>query len=79
MKCTPLDLAPQFILAIHLFRVGFIVEDDGRPIPSIWCFFHGPCYVHLEYLTYFQPRVTGVLRYGSLTDLSGVQVHRFLV
>jgi hypothetical protein len=39
----------------------------------------GSCYVHLEYLTYFQPRVTGVLRYGSLTDLSGVQVHRFLV
>uniref|UniRef100_A0A0D3FMQ1 Uncharacterized protein n=1 Tax=Oryza barthii TaxID=65489 RepID=A0A0D3FMQ1_9ORYZ len=33
----------------------------------------------VKYLTYFEPRVTGVLRYGSLTGLSGVKVRRFLV
>jgi hypothetical protein len=33
----------------------------------------------LEYLTYFQPYVTGVLYYGSLTDLLDVQVCFFLI
>ncbi|CAD6206255.1 unnamed protein product [Miscanthus lutarioriparius] len=39
----------------------------------------GPCYVHFEYLTYFEAHITGVLRYGSLSDLQGVQVRRFLI
>ncbi|XP_066386327.1 uncharacterized protein [Miscanthus floridulus] len=39
----------------------------------------GPCYIHFEYLTYFEAHITGVLRYGSLSDLQGVQVRRFLI
>ena len=53
----------------------FLLADDGNLTVNLT----GPCSVHFEYLTYFDARVTGVLRYGSLTDLQGVQVRRFLI
>jgi hypothetical protein len=94
MKCTPLDPAAQYILAVHLLRLGFIVENDGRAqaidllllswrlasptndsLSLTWLALATP----LEYLTYFQPCVTGVLHYSSPTDLLGIQVCCFLV
>lgn len=54
---------------------SFSLADNG----SLTVDLAGPCYAHFEYLTYFEARVTGVLRYGSLTGLSGIQVRRFLV
>jgi hypothetical protein len=64
----PPGIFPSTVTFFSLATNGSLVVDLA-----------GPCYVHFEYLTYFEPRVTGVLRYGSLTDLSGVQVRRFLV
>ena len=46
----------------------FLLADDGNLTVNL----AGPCSVHFEYLTVFDVRVTGVLRYGSLTDLQGV-------
>ncbi|KAK3149668.1 hypothetical protein QOZ80_3AG0220660 [Eleusine coracana subsp. coracana] len=64
----PQGIFPSTVTSFSLATNGSLVVDLA-----------GPCYVHFEYLTYFEPRVTGVLRYGSLTDLSGVQVRRYLV
>uniref|UniRef100_A0A0E0KHQ3 Uncharacterized protein n=1 Tax=Oryza punctata TaxID=4537 RepID=A0A0E0KHQ3_ORYPU len=64
----PPGVFPTSVTAFSLAANGSLAVD----LP-------GPCYAHYEYLTYFEPRVTGVLRYGSLTDLSGVKVRRFLV
>ncbi|XP_006651716.2 uncharacterized protein LOC102703671 [Oryza brachyantha] len=64
----PPGVFPSSVTAFSLAANGSLAVD----LP-------GPCYVHYEYLTYFDPRVTGVLRYGSLSDLSGVKVRRFLV
>ncbi|EAZ28217.1 hypothetical protein OsJ_12189 [Oryza sativa Japonica Group] len=64
----PPGLFPASVTAFSLAANGSLAVDLG-----------GPCYAHYEYLTYFEPRVTGVLRYGSLTGLSGVKVRRFLV
>lgn len=64
----PPGIFPSTVTSFSLATNGSLVVDLA-----------GPCYIHFEYLTYFEPRVTGVLRYGSLTDLSGVQVRRFLV
>ncbi|GJN23671.1 hypothetical protein PR202_gb11337 [Eleusine coracana subsp. coracana] len=64
----PPGIFPSTVTSFSLATNGSLVVDLA-----------GPCYVHFEFLTYFEPRVTGVLRYGSLTDLSGVQVRRYLV
>ena len=64
----PPGVFPSTVTAFSLANNGSISVDLA-----------GPCYVHFEYLTYFAPRVTGVLRYGSLSDLQGVQVRRFLI
>uniref|UniRef100_A0A8R7PBB0 Uncharacterized protein n=1 Tax=Triticum urartu TaxID=4572 RepID=A0A8R7PBB0_TRIUA len=75
---TIYELLPLFGLPPGVFPANvtaFSLAGNG----SLAVDLAGPCYVHFEYLTYFEPRVTGVLRYGSLTQLEGVQVRRFLV
>lgn len=77
-NATLYELLPLYGLPAGVFPstvAAFSLADNG----SLTVDLAGPCYVHFEYLTYFEPRVTGVLRYGSLSDLSGVQVRRFLV
>ncbi|KAF8681869.1 hypothetical protein HU200_045315 [Digitaria exilis] len=64
----PPGIFPSTVTAFSLAANGSLVVDLA-----------GPCYTHFEYLTYFAPRVTGVLRYGSLSDLQGIQVRRFLI
>ncbi|KAK8968135.1 hypothetical protein KSP40_PGU001093 [Platanthera guangdongensis] len=39
----------------------------------------GKCYVNFEYLVYYESKITGVVRYGEISDLKGIQVRRFLV
>ncbi|KAK1644719.1 hypothetical protein QYE76_062524 [Lolium multiflorum] len=75
---TLYDLLPLYGLPAGLFPstvTAFSLADNG----SLTVDLAGPCSVHFEYLTSFDARVTGVLRYGSLTDLQGVQVRRFLI
>jgi hypothetical protein len=75
---TLYELLPLYGLPAGLFPstvTAFSLADNG----SLTVDLAGPCSVHFEYLTYFEARVTGVLRYGSLTDLEGVQVRRFLI
>ncbi|KAL6637103.1 hypothetical protein ACP70R_024675 [Stipagrostis hirtigluma subsp. patula] len=77
-NATLADLLPLYGLPPGVFPstvTAFSLADNGSLVVDL----AGPCYVHFEYLTYFAPRVTGVLRYGSLSDLSGIQVRRFLV
>uniref|UniRef100_A0A0D9VXQ4 Uncharacterized protein n=1 Tax=Leersia perrieri TaxID=77586 RepID=A0A0D9VXQ4_9ORYZ len=77
-NATLYEILPLYGLPPGVFPsnvTAFSLADNG----SLTVDLPGPCYAHYEYLTYFDPRVTGVLRYGSLTDLSGVKVRRFLV
>ncbi|KAG2536001.1 uncharacterized protein LOC120690344 isoform X1 [Panicum virgatum] len=77
-NATLAELLPLYGLPPGVFPstvTAFSLANNG----SISVDLAGPCYVHFEYLTYFAPRVTGVLRYGSLSDLHGVQVRRFLI
>lgn len=64
----PPGVFPSTVTAFSLASNGSLTVDLA-----------GPCYVHFEYLTYFEAHITGVLRYGSLSDLQGVQVRRFLI
>lgn len=75
---TLAELLPKYGLPPGIFPstvTAFSLASNG----SLTVDLAGPCYVHFEYLTYFDAHITGVLRYGSLSDLQGVQVRRFLI
>ncbi|XP_078171084.1 transmembrane protein, putative (Protein of unknown function, DUF538) [Carex rostrata] len=50
-------------------------EEDGDFEVNL----SGPCYVEFDYLVYYEPKITGVVRYGSVSQLKGIQVRRFLI
>lgn len=37
-----------------------------------------PCYIKFDYLVYYKKKITGKLKMGSITNLKGIQVKRFL-
>uniref|UniRef100_A0A0D3G4M6 Uncharacterized protein n=1 Tax=Oryza barthii TaxID=65489 RepID=A0A0D3G4M6_9ORYZ len=77
-NATLSEILPRYGLPPGVFPTSvtaFTLAANG----SLAVDLQGPCYAHYEYLTYFEARVVGLLRYGSLTNLSGVKVHRFLV
>ncbi|KAG1347568.1 hypothetical protein COCNU_06G013970 [Cocos nucifera] len=64
----PSGLLPDTVKSFQLAYDGsFVVELEG------------PCYVQFEYLVYYEPRITGVVKYGSIEDLRGIQVRRFFL
>ncbi|KAJ0982775.1 hypothetical protein J5N97_011030 [Dioscorea zingiberensis] len=75
---TIYDLLPKFGLPPGLLPdtvINFILSDNGSFVVNL----AGPCYVEFEYLTYYEPRITGTVHYGSIDDLKGIQVRRFLI
>ncbi|CAM8964564.1 unnamed protein product [Rhodiola kirilowii] len=38
-----------------------------------------PCYIQFDYLVYYDRQITGKLKYGSITDLKGIQVQKFFL
>lgn len=38
-----------------------------------------PCYIPFDYLVYYEASITGTLKYGSITNLKGIQVQRFFL
>ncbi|XP_073108197.1 uncharacterized protein [Elaeis guineensis] len=64
----PSGLLPDTVKSFQLAYDGsFVVELEG------------PCYVQFEYLVYYEARITGVVKYGSIEDLRGIQVRRFFL
>ncbi|KNA24322.1 hypothetical protein SOVF_016780 [Spinacia oleracea] len=37
------------------------------------------CYIQFDYLVYYEKRITGTLKMGSITDLKGIQVKRLFL
>ncbi|XP_076892225.1 uncharacterized protein At5g01610-like [Bidens hawaiensis] len=63
----PSGLLPDSVKSYTLSPDGsFVVELDQ------------PCYIQFDYLVYYDSKITGTLSYGSITDLDGIQVKRFL-
>ncbi|KAF6149371.1 hypothetical protein GIB67_016909 [Kingdonia uniflora] len=38
-----------------------------------------PCYIHFDYLVYYDRKITGILKYGSISDLKGIEVRKLFV
>ncbi|OAY64078.1 hypothetical protein ACMD2_10954 [Ananas comosus] len=75
---TVYDLLPEFGLPPGLLPdsvTSFSLASDGSFVVDL----AGPCYVDFEYLVYYEPRVTGVVKYGGIGSLKGIQVRRFLI
>ncbi|KAI3434222.1 uncharacterized protein J3R85_006676 [Psidium guajava] len=71
------ELLPKFGLPSGLLPDSvrsYNLSDDGRFSVVL----DKPCYVQFDYLVYYDRQVTGKLSYGSITDLEGIQVQRFL-
>ncbi|KAG0479269.1 hypothetical protein HPP92_010127 [Vanilla planifolia] len=39
----------------------------------------GKCYVNFEYLVYYEPKITGLICYGVIAGLKGIQVRNYLL
>ncbi|XP_047325815.1 uncharacterized protein LOC124929486 [Impatiens glandulifera] len=64
----PSGLLPNSVKSYSLSSEGdFVVELEN------------PCYIHFEYLVYYETKISGKLKYGSITVLKGIQVQRFLL
>lgn len=73
------DILPKYGLPSGLLpncvKNYSLSPDDGRFIVDL----ENSCYVHFDYLTYYEKRITGTLKIGSITDLKGIQVKRFFI
>ncbi|KAK9122638.1 hypothetical protein Sjap_012240 [Stephania japonica] len=54
---------------------SYSLTDDGSFVVDL----ENTCYVQFEYLVYYDRRITGVLKYGSITELKGIQVKKFFL
>ncbi|GAB4856121.1 hypothetical protein Ancab_024761 [Ancistrocladus abbreviatus] len=64
----PSGLLPDCVTSYSLSSEGSFVVELERA-----------CYVQFEYLVYYEKRITGTLKYGSITNLKGIQVQRFFL
>ncbi|CAA2954790.1 Hypothetical predicted protein [Olea europaea subsp. europaea] len=53
---------------------SYTLSDDGKFEVNL----KKPCYIHFDYLVYYEKKITGKLSIGSISDLKGIQVKRFL-
>ena len=75
---TVFDILPKFGLPSGLLPdsvVNYTLAEDGRFAVEL----EGPCYVEFDYLVYYDKTITGKLSYGSITELEGIEVRRFLI
>ncbi|KAG0474081.1 hypothetical protein HPP92_015372 [Vanilla planifolia] len=72
------DILPKFGLPLGLLPnnvISFSLAQDGAFEVNL----ADACYVKFEYLVYYAPKITGVIRYGLIENLKGIQVERFLL
>ncbi|KAL0916845.1 hypothetical protein M5K25_014388 [Dendrobium thyrsiflorum] len=75
---TVYELLPKFGLPSGLLPntvTSFSLASNGEFEVNL----AGECYVNFEYLVYYAPKITGVIRYGEIDDLKGIQVRRFFI
>ncbi|KAL8159478.1 hypothetical protein V2J09_001015 [Rumex salicifolius] len=75
---TVFEILPLFGLPSGLLPSSvqsYTLDDDGSFVVEL----SKPCYLHFDYVVYYDKSVTGKLRYGSITELKGIQVHKFFL
>ncbi|KAL6976777.1 hypothetical protein U1Q18_025563 [Sarracenia purpurea var. burkii] len=75
---TVYDLLPEYGLPRGLLPdsvASYSLSDEGSFVVELT----KPCYVQFEYLVYYEKRITGKLKYGSISELEGIQVQRLFL
>ncbi|GAB4851493.1 hypothetical protein Ancab_030895 [Ancistrocladus abbreviatus] len=75
---TVYDLLPTYGLPSGLLPnsvKNFSLSSDG----SFNVELSAPCYVQFDYMVYYDRIISGKLKYGSIKDLEGIQVQKFLL
>ncbi|KAL7199236.1 hypothetical protein ACSBR2_021508 [Camellia fascicularis] len=75
---TVYEILPKFGLPSGLLPdtvKSYSLDDDGNFVVDL----DKPCYIQFDYLVYYEKRITGVLKYGSITHLKGIQVQKLLL
>ncbi|XP_074580625.1 uncharacterized protein LOC141837046, partial [Curcuma longa] len=75
---TIYDILQEYSLPVGIFPdtvKSFSVSSNGYFVVELY----GECYVDLEYVVFYAPRVSGFLGYGSVSNLEGVQIRNYLV
>ncbi|XP_052187462.1 uncharacterized protein LOC127798153 isoform X3 [Diospyros lotus] len=74
---TVYELLPKFGLPSGLLPdnvKSYSLSEDGSFVVQL----EKPCYVQFDYLVYYEKKITGKLKYGSIKKLKGIQVKRLL-
>lgn len=89
-SATPLSIAPtppkpsvydiltQFGLPRGLLPdsvKSYSLSENGEFVVSL----EGSCYIQFDYFVYYEASITGTLKYGSITNLKGIEVQRFFL
>ncbi|PON42965.1 hypothetical protein TorRG33x02_334740 [Trema orientale] len=75
---TVYDILPKFGLPSGLLPdsvLNYTLSDDGRFVVVL----ENPCYIEFDYLVFYDKTITGKLKYGSITELKGIQVRKFFI
>lgn len=54
---------------------SYSLSDDGSFVVEL----DKTCYIHFDYLVYYDKKITGNLKYGSITHLDGIQVKKLFL
>ncbi|KAA8549640.1 hypothetical protein F0562_001342 [Nyssa sinensis] len=74
---TVYEILPHFGLPSGLLPdsvKSYSLSEDGSFAVEL----ENTCYIQFDYLVYYEKKITGKLKYGSITNLKGIQVQRFL-
>ncbi|CAI9106748.1 OLC1v1005969C1 [Oldenlandia corymbosa var. corymbosa] len=72
---TVYEILPKYGLPSGLLPdsvKSYTLSDDG----TFEVLLEKPCYIHFDYLVYYEKKINGKLSIGSITDLKGIQVQR---
>ncbi|KAJ6961243.1 hypothetical protein NC652_000216 [Populus alba x Populus x berolinensis] len=75
---TVFEILPKFGLPSGILPntvKSYSLSDDG----NFTVYLEKECYVEFDYLVSYEKKITGKLGYGSITNLKGIQVQKFLL
>ncbi|KAL2487849.1 hypothetical protein Fot_41141 [Forsythia ovata] len=76
-ELTVYEILPEYGLPSGLLPdsvTSFTLSENGEFEVNL----ENPCYIKFDYLVYYEKKITGKLKIGSITHLKGIQVKRFL-
>uniref|UniRef100_A0A7N0UF87 Uncharacterized protein n=1 Tax=Kalanchoe fedtschenkoi TaxID=63787 RepID=A0A7N0UF87_KALFE len=78
-NATVYDMLPKFGLPSGLLPSSVTSYSYSPSDGRFEVHLDRPCYIQFDYLVYYDRRITGKLKYGSITDLNGIQVQKFFL